>query len=241
MASGTTSQGIFTFATRASGATSMPTSVTGCSPRVLRDFITFEIAGAGGVCGNKSGWSNHCGMAGQGLPRLTSRSANDADGSLRIRRVLSRERSTASDSSLQVLGRPRSDMDEPAFDSSGDDARPRLSAAIQNQFSGMWLEILPQSSTVRPMQTLMELSSSVCAQGTRRRRLHLLGACDPGCAATREKTQSCSAMYQKRASHRHPSPPREHGVSARGCWGYMGWLEVAEGARSGQGPCLGGS
>ena len=61
---------------------------------------------------------------------------------------------------------------------------------------------------------LLELSSSVCAQGTRRRRLRLWGACDPGCAATREKTQSCSAMCQKRASHRHPSPPREHGVRA---------------------------
>ena len=34
---------------------------------------------------------------------------------------------------------------------------------------------------------LLEPSSSACAQGTRRRRLHLWGVCDPGCAATREK------------------------------------------------------
>ena len=68
--------------------------------------------------------------------------------------------------------------------------------------------------------TLLELSSCAChgAQGTRRPRLHLWGVCDPGCAATREKTQSCPAtgtctgMCQKRASHRHPSPPREHGI-----------------------------
>ena len=52
-------------------------------------------------------------------------------------------------------------------------------------------------------------------------RLRSWLCCHPG-----KKTQSCSAMCQKRASHRHPSPPREHGVSARGCWGYMG-LEAA--------------
>ena len=57
------------------------------------------------------------------------------------------------------------------------------------------------------MLFLLELSTTVCAQGTRRRRLHLRGVCDPGCAATREKTQSCPAICQKRASHRYPLPP----------------------------------
>ena len=61
------------------------------------------------------------------------------------------------------------------------------------------------------LSKLLELSSSVCAQGTRRRRLHLWGACDPGCAATREKTQSCPAMCQKRAKHLH-----RHGWSSLG-------------------------
>ena len=48
---------------------------------------------------------------------------------------------------------------------------------------------------------------SACAQGTRRRRLHLWGVCDPGCAATREKTQSCPAEPEACQSPPSVSPP----------------------------------
>ena len=36
-----------------------------------------------------------------------------------------------------------------------------------------------------PGSLVLSFSSTVCALGTRRRRLHLWGACDPGCAAIR--------------------------------------------------------
>ena len=55
--------------------------------------------------------------------------------------------------------------------------------------------------------SLLELSSSVRAQGTRRGRLHLWGACDPGCAATREKpsrAQLCVSSVPVTAMHLPP-------------------------------------
>ena len=47
--------------------------------------------------------------------------------------------------------------------------------------------------------------SNLLSWGTRRRRLHLWGACNPGCAATREKTQSCAA--EPEACWSPPLPP----------------------------------
>ena len=80
------------------------------------------------------------------------------------------------------------------------------------------------------MPELLELSSSACAHGTRRRRLHLWGVCDPGCAATREKNQSCPAtgMCQKRCQ----SPPSVSPPGARhqqmGMLGINGVLKVRD-------------
>ena len=62
---------------------------------------------------------------------------------------------------------------------------------------------------------------TACARGTRRRRLHLWGACDPGCAATREKTQSCAAEPEACWSPPLPPPPRAssyHPWGARPPW-----------------------
>ena len=67
-----------------------------------------------------------------------------------------------------------------------------------------WIRCFPRPCG--QARRLFQLSLSACAQGTRRRRQHLWGVCDPGCAATREKPRSCPAMCQKRASHRHQSP-----------------------------------
>ena len=67
----------------------------------------------------------------------------------------------------------------------------------------------PTGRAVQPCASLLLLDffNPRVLGGTRRRRLHLWGACDPGCAATRAKTQSCAAEPEACWSPPLPPPP----------------------------------